>query len=69
MLKFNTRSISVFRKITTQTQCTPKRIITKRVERQVRLDAGELPIFTGNKTVRDSEWTVAPAQLIYKTEE
>src|SRR3954464_993672 len=37
-----------------------KELLQKRVERQVRLDAGELPDFLPDtKEIRDSEWTVA----------
>ncbi|HPW86562.1 MAG TPA: hypothetical protein PLU78_05170, partial [Chitinophagales bacterium] len=38
-----------------------KELLQKRVERQVRLDAGELPDFLPEtKAIRESDWTVAP---------
>jgi malate synthase len=38
-----------------------KELLQKRVERQVRLDAGELPDFLPEtKSIREGEWTVAP---------
>ena len=38
-----------------------KELLQKRVERQVRLDAGELPDFLPEtKSIRESDWTVAP---------
>jgi malate synthase len=40
---------------------TRKDLLAKRVERQARLDAGELPEFLAEtKSIRDGEWTVAP---------
>ncbi|CAF3326932.1 unnamed protein product [Rotaria sp. Silwood2] len=38
-----------------------KELLQKRVDRQVRLDAGELPDFLPEtKSIRESDWTVAP---------
>ena len=40
------------------------RLLQARRERQVRIDAGELPEFLpGTRSVRESEWSVAPTPI------
>lgn len=54
-------ALAFFVKLQRRYNARRKELLQKRVERQVRLDAGELPDFlTDTKDIRDSEWTVAP---------
>lgn len=54
-------ALAFFAKLQRKYNGKRKELLQKRVERQVRLDAGELPDFLPEtKAIRESEWTVAP---------
>jgi malate synthase len=54
-------ALEFFAKLQRKHNARRKELLQKRVERQVRLDAGELPDFLPEtKSIRESDWTVAP---------
>ncbi len=54
-------AVTFFAKLQRKHNARRKELLQKRVERQVRLDAGELPDFLPEtKEIRESAWTVAP---------
>ncbi|HMW95137.1 MAG TPA: malate synthase A [Chitinophagales bacterium] len=54
-------AVAFFAKLQRKHNARRKELLQKRVERQVRLDAGELPDFLPEtKEIRESAWTVAP---------
>ncbi len=59
-------ALAFFAKLQRKYNARRKELLQKRVERQVRLDAGELPDFLlETKSIRESDWTVAvcPADI------
>lgn len=54
-------ALSFFAKLQRKHNARRKELLQKRVDRQVRLDAGELPDFLAEtKAIREGAWTVAP---------